>query len=481
MLMNNLDPDVAERPEDLVVYGGTGKAARDWPLRRIVASAAASSTDDETLLVQSGKPVGVFRTHADAPRVLIANSNLVGQWATWEHFRELEAQGPDDVRPDDGRLVDLHRHPGHPAGHLRDLRRRPAARTSAAPTSPGRLVLTGGPGRHGRRAAAGGDDERRGVPRRRGGPDARAAPRRDALPGRDRARTSTRRCALAREAQAEEAGALDRRSIGNAAEVYPELVRRGRRAGPGHRSDLARTIRSTATSPRAARWRQAAELRERDPAELRAARAARRWRRTSRRCSTCKAAGATSSTTATTCAPRREQGGLQRRLRRSRASCPRTSGRCSARARGRSAGSRSPAIRRTSAAPTSAVLELFPEKESLRRWIELAQRADRVPGPAGAHLLARATASAPRRGCAFNELVRNGEVKAPIVIGRDHLDCGSVASPEPRDRGDEGRLRRGRRLAHPQRAGQRGERRVVGVASTTAAAWASATRCTPGR
>src|SRR5215204_3064978 len=93
MLMNNLDPDVAERPEALVVYGGIGRAARDWgSFDRIVAS-LKDLGDDETLLVQSGKPVGVFRTHADAPRVLIANSNLVPGWATWDHFNELDRKG----------------------------------------------------------------------------------------------------------------------------------------------------------------------------------------------------------------------------------------------------------------------------------------------------------------------------------------------------------------------------------------------------
>src|SRR5579862_3905215 len=82
MLMNNLDPDVAERPADLVVYGGTGKACRDWDSFHRIVAALKALTDDETLLVQSGKPVGVLRTHSDAPRVLIANSNLVGRWAT---------------------------------------------------------------------------------------------------------------------------------------------------------------------------------------------------------------------------------------------------------------------------------------------------------------------------------------------------------------------------------------------------------------
>src|SRR5687767_10714597 len=93
MLMNNLDPDVAERPEDLVVYGGTGKAARSWEAFDAIVRTLRSLAGDETLLVQSGKPVGVFRTHAWAPRVLIANANLVGDWATWEKFRELERAG----------------------------------------------------------------------------------------------------------------------------------------------------------------------------------------------------------------------------------------------------------------------------------------------------------------------------------------------------------------------------------------------------
>ncbi|HEY6829523.1 MAG TPA: urocanate hydratase, partial [Gemmatimonadaceae bacterium] len=93
MLMNNLDPEVAERPEDLIVYGGTGRAARSWEAFDAIVDALRKLEGDETLLVQSGKPVGVFRTHASAPRVLIANSNLVGRWANWEYFRELERAG----------------------------------------------------------------------------------------------------------------------------------------------------------------------------------------------------------------------------------------------------------------------------------------------------------------------------------------------------------------------------------------------------
>src|ERR1043165_5627171 len=93
MIQNNLDPEVAERPEDLVVYGGLGKAARNWESFDKILELLKDLEEDETLMVQSGKQVGVLRSHKDAPRVLIANSNLVGRWATWEHFRELEAKG----------------------------------------------------------------------------------------------------------------------------------------------------------------------------------------------------------------------------------------------------------------------------------------------------------------------------------------------------------------------------------------------------
>ncbi|HEV2285501.1 MAG TPA: hypothetical protein VGR80_05620, partial [Steroidobacteraceae bacterium] len=93
MLLNNLDPEVAERPGELVVYGGIGKAARNWQCFDEIVAALRALNDDETLLIQSGKPVGVFRTHADAPRVLIANSNLVAHWADWDHFNALDKKG----------------------------------------------------------------------------------------------------------------------------------------------------------------------------------------------------------------------------------------------------------------------------------------------------------------------------------------------------------------------------------------------------
>jgi hypothetical protein len=123
MLMNNLDPDVAERPDDLVVYGGTGKAARDWPSFDRIVATLRTLGDDETLLVQSGKPVAVFRTPPG--RAARAHRELEprGQVGDLGALPRARAPGPDDVRPDDGRVVDLHRHAGDPAGHLRDLRR----------------------------------------------------------------------------------------------------------------------------------------------------------------------------------------------------------------------------------------------------------------------------------------------------------------------------------------------------------------------
>ena len=132
MLMNNLDPDVAERPDDLIVYGGSGTAARSWPAFDAIVATLRRLGDDETLLVQSGKPVAVFRTHPWAPRVIIANALLVPAWATWDDLPRPRRQGPDDVRPDDGRQLDLHRDPGHPAGHLRDAGGARAPATSAA-------------------------------------------------------------------------------------------------------------------------------------------------------------------------------------------------------------------------------------------------------------------------------------------------------------------------------------------------------------
>ena len=118
MLLNNLNPDVAERPDDLIVYGGRGKAARNFEALDNIIKGLKILENDETLLIQSGKPVGILKTHKDAPRVLISNSQLVPNWANWKHFDELEKKRINDVRPDDGRKLDLHRLAGNSAGNL---------------------------------------------------------------------------------------------------------------------------------------------------------------------------------------------------------------------------------------------------------------------------------------------------------------------------------------------------------------------------
>ena len=165
MLMNNLDPDVAERPGDLVVYGGTGRAARSWPAFDAIVASLRSLDNDETLLVQSGKPVGIFRTHAGAPRVLIANSNLVGRWATWDHFRELERAGLMMYgQMTAGSWIYI-----GSQGILQGTYETFGAvgRAHFGGSLAGRFVLSAGLGRDGRCAAARRHDERRGVPRRR--------------------------------------------------------------------------------------------------------------------------------------------------------------------------------------------------------------------------------------------------------------------------------------------------------------------------
>ena len=169
MLMNNLDPEVAEKPEDLVVYGGTGKAARNWECFHAIVRSLKALANDETLLVQSGKPVGIFRTHEYAPRVLLCNSNLVGHWNNWETVPRAGSRGSDDVRADDRGQLDLHRDTGNFAGDVRDVcggGRETFWRRSCRQAGRDRRH-----GRHGRSAAAGGDDEWRGVSgnRRRSG------------------------------------------------------------------------------------------------------------------------------------------------------------------------------------------------------------------------------------------------------------------------------------------------------------------------
>jgi urocanate hydratase len=422
MLMNNLDPEVAERPEELVVYGGTGKAARDWPsFDRIVAS-LKELTDEETLLVQSGKPVGILRTHPDAPRVLLANSNLVGRWSTWEHFHALEKKGLMMYgQMTAGSWIYIGTQ-GILQGTFETFAQAGRTHFGSADLS-GRLVLSGGLG---------------GM----GGAQPLAATMSNAVflgveidPTRAQRRVETRyldvvakdldeALALVKEAQQQRVG----RSIaviGNAATVFRELYRRG------IKPDLV-TDQTSAHDPLNGyipadlSLEAAAELRQRDPEEY-----VRRARETMgvhvQAMLDFQRAGSHVFDYGNNLRGQAQLGGQEHAFE--------FPGFVPAYIRPMFCEGLGPFrwvalsgdpedIRRTD----RAVLELFPEKDSLRRWIQMAQQRVAFQG-LPARICWLGYGERAKAGLAFNELVRKGEVKAPIVIGRDHLDCGSVASP----------------------------------------------------
>ena len=245
MLMNNLDPEVAERPEDLVVYGGSGRAARDWAVVRRDRRGAARARDDETLLVQSGKPVARFRTHANAPRVLIANALLVPHWATWDVFRDLERKGLTMYgQMTAGSWIYIGTQ-GILQGTYETLAALARRHFGGSLARPHRGH--GGPRRHGRRAAARRDDERRRGAGRGGGPGTRRAAAGDAVRGRGH--RLARRCARA----AGPVGARRRGAIGCAVRQ-----RRRRAAGAGRARRPARRRHRPDLGPRCAQRLRAA-------------------------------------------------------------------------------------------------------------------------------------------------------------------------------------------------------------------------------
>ncbi|MHA7630636.1 urocanate hydratase [Corallococcus sp. M7] len=422
MLMNNLDPEVAEQPGDLVVYGGTGKAARDWPsFDRIVAS-LQSLTDEETLLVQSGKPVGILRTHPDAPRVLIANSNLVGHWANWEHFHELEKKGLMMYgQMTAGSWIYI-----GTQGILQGTYETFAAAGRfhfGSEDLAGRLILSGGLG---------------GM----GGAQPLAATMNNAVflgveidPHRAQRRVETRyldvvakdldeALALAKEAQAKRVG----RSIaiiGNAASVFRELYKRG------IKPDLV-TDQTSAHDPLNGyiptdlSLEAAAELRKRDP-EGYVKRARESMIMHVQAMNDFQAAGSHVFDYGNNLRGQAKVGGMENAFE--------FPGFVPAYIRPLFCEGLGPFrwvalsgdpedIRRTD----RAVRELFPQKASLNRWLDMAQERVAFQG-LPARICWLGYGERAKAGLAFNELVRKGEVKAPIVIGRDHLDCGSVASP----------------------------------------------------
>jgi len=421
MLMNNLDPDVAERPEDLVVYGGTGKAARSWDDYHTIVRELRRLENDHTLLVQSGRAVGVFRTHEEAPRVLIANSNLVGKWATWEHFRELERAGLMMYgQMTAGSWIYIGSQ-GIVQGTYETFAA--AGKTHWNSDLTGRFVLSGGLGGMGgaqplAATMAGGvflgveiDPAR--IQRRL---DTRYLD--ELAPDLDAALRRVDSCRAQRQPRS--IGV-----VGNAADVYAELVRRG--VTP----DLV-TDQTSAHDPLVGYIPQAMTLAE--AAELRA-RAPDDYVRRSRASMAVQVeamvamqrAGAHVFDYGNNLRAQAELGGA-----RDANSYP---GFVPAYIRPLFCEGKGPFrwaalsgdpddIRVTD----EAVLDEIKDDAMLRRWMTMARERIAFQG-LPARICWLGYGQRHRVGLRFNELVRTGKVKAPIVIGRDHLDCGSVASP----------------------------------------------------
>jgi len=421
MLMNNLDPDVAERPQDLVVYGGTGKAARSWDDYHAIVRELRRLDDDHTLLVQSGRPVGVFRTHEEAPRVLIANSNLVGQWATWEHFRELEKKGLMMYgQMTAGSWIYIGSQ-GIVQGTYETFAA--AGKTHWSSDLAGRFVLSGGLGGMGGAqplAATMAGGVFLGVEVDPARVERRLATRYldEVAPDLDAALRRVDEC---RQSRTPRSIAV----IGNAADVYAELVRRG--VTP----DLV-TDQTSAHDPlvgyipQGLDLAEAAELRARAPDDyIRRARASMAVQVEAM--VAMQRAGAHVFDYGNNLRAQAELGGA-----REATSYP---GFVPAYIRPLFCEGKGPFrwaalsgdpddIRVTD----EAVLDEIRDDPMLRRWMTMARERIAFQG-LPARICWLGYGQRHRVGLRFNELVRTGRVKAPIVIGRDHLDCGSVASP----------------------------------------------------
>ena len=420
MLRNNLDPDVAERPEELVVYGGTGKAARDWPSYHALVRTLTTLGDDETMLVASGRPVGVFRTHEWAPRVLLANSNLVGDWATWPEFRRLEKLGLTMYgQMTAGSWIYIGTQ-GILQGTYETFAAVAAKRFGGSLA--GTLTLTAGCGGMGGAQPL--------AVTMNGG----ACLIVDVDPARLRRRVATRyldTVAADLDAAVAEAVAArrDRRAwsvgvAGNAATVFPELLRRGVEI------DIV-TDQTSAHDPLSYVPEGV------DPADAPDYAAAKPEEFTDRaRASMARHvaamvgfldAGAEVFDYGNSIRGEAQLGGFERAF-----AFP---GFIPAYLRPLFCQGRGP-FRWVAlsgdpadiAVTDRAVLELFPDQEPLARWIRMAGERVAFQG-LPARICWLGYGERDRAGLRFNELVASGELRAPVVIGRDHLDAGSVASP----------------------------------------------------
>jgi urocanate hydratase len=421
MLMNNLDPEVAERPDDLVVYGGTGKAARDWPSFHAIVRSLQSLENDETLLIQSGRPVGILRTHESAPRVLIANSNLVGKWSNWEHFHELERKGLMMYgQMTAGSWIYIGSQ-GIVQGTYETFAE--AGRRHFGGDLEGRLIVSAGMGGMGgaQPLAAtmngacflGIDVDASRIEKRiaSGYCDQISWSLMDALAKLDSA------CAQRRP--------LSVGLVGNAAEVLPELLAQG--IIPDMLTDQTSAHDPlNGYVPSGMTLEQALTLRQRHPEGYVRLSMATMGRHVEAMLEL-KARGSVTFDYGNNLRTQAKLAGVERAFE-----IPGFVPEyirplfCVGKGPFRWAAlSGDPEdIYRTD----RLALELFPEDAGLRRWIDLAQRKIHFQG-LPARICWLGYGDRARLGLAINELVRSGEISAPIVIGRDHLDAGSVASP----------------------------------------------------
>jgi urocanate hydratase len=422
MLMNNLDPEVAERPEDLVVYGGIGKAARNWECFHAIVASLRNLGDDESLLIQSGKPVGVFKTHIDAPRVLIANSNLVPHWATWEHFNELDRKGLMMYgQMTAGSWIYIGSQ-GIVQGTYETFAE--AGRQHYGGDWSGKWILTAGLGGMGgaqplAATAAGAsllaiecDASRIEMRLKTGYLDKSASSLEEA-----------------KSILENSSGPVSIGLLGNAAEVLPKILEMSRKSG--FRPALV-TDQTSAHDPANGylpehwsleKWR---ELRRKDPEEV------------------AMSARVSMANHVQAILGFRAMGvpcvdyGNNLRQEAANAGLKNAFGYpgfvpayirplfCAGKGPFRWAAlSGDPQdISKTDA----KVRELFREDKPLQRWLDIAQKKIKFQG-LPARICWLGLGQRHVAGLAFNEMVRRGELGAPVVIGRDHLDAGSVASP----------------------------------------------------
>jgi urocanate hydratase len=421
MLMNNLDPEVAERPDDLVVYGGTGKAARSWEAFDAIVNTLRTLEGDETLLVQSGKPVGVFRTHADAPRVLIANANLVGRWATWEHFRDLERKGLIMYgQMTAGSWIYIGTQ-GIVQGTFETFAEAAAQRMGG--DLGGKVVLTAGLGGMGGAQPLavtlnGGVCLAVEVDRSR---IARRLETGYVMETVDSLDEAVSRVEAARAEKRPYSVAL----LGNAADTHPALLERG------FRPDLVTDQTSAHDAlngyvPHGMSYAEALALRASDPTAY-IGRSMQSMAGHVRAMLGFQDRGATVFDYGNNIRGQAEKAGVDRAFDFP-GFVPAFIRPLFCRGKGPFRWVALSGDPEDIRATDQALLEAFPEDAVLARWLPLASRHVAFQGlPARICWLGQGDRAAA--GLVFNELVRTKRVKAPIVIGRDHLDTGSVASP----------------------------------------------------